>query len=251
MRNPLSHCAPCFFFHALLIRRHFWHAALLASLSVLTKQIGILLIGIYIIYVFTGFVRFYPKEGFLNNPYFILFIKTFPILWGGLALLTLYFYVRFGDPFLFNNILISWTLTTTPMTLSISGLLHSVYNLLSSLIIAVQYPRNTVSFAYILALLSFFCIAWSAFRTMDPFLVLYAGMLLGFNVVFRPNPMNPDLGRYMVLNFPFFVSLPLVTDTLAGPKQYLYWLLLGCVVLGFLALQENFITLYYHYKWVS
>lgn len=240
------------FFHALLVSRRLWMAATLASLSVLAKQIGIVLIGLYLLFLFHNFCQTFSKEQSLrNNPWLQTLIKTFPTLWAGLALWTLYLYVRFEDPLLFNNILVSWTLTTSPMSLSPSGLLHSLSNMLNSLMIAIQYRTDSVSFAYILALVSFFSILWGTVRQMNCYYVLYAILLLVFNVCFRPNTMNPDLGRYMLLNFSFFISVPFVLETLVGRSRYVYWICFAFIVSFFMKYQQDFMKLFYHSKWVS
>uniref|UniRef100_A0A832A5U3 Glycosyltransferase RgtA/B/C/D-like domain-containing protein n=1 Tax=Desulfacinum infernum TaxID=35837 RepID=A0A832A5U3_9BACT len=240
------------FFHALLVSRRLWMAATLASLSALAKQIGIVLIGLYLLFLLHCFCKdFSKKQSLGNNRWLQAFIKTFPTLWAGLAVWTLYLYIRFDDPLLFNNILVSWTMTTSPMSLSPSRLLDSLSNMLYSLIIAIQYGKDSVSFAYLLALGSFFCILWATIRKMNLYFVLYALLLFAFNVCFRPNTMNPDLGRYMLLNFPFFVSVPFVLDTLSGRNKYVYWIGLAFIVIFFMKYQQDFIELFYHSQWVS
>ncbi len=244
-------CAMLFFY--CLTKGSYRSAALIASASFLAKQIGVILMGVHVctltFHVFSHYKRD-PKEA---KRYGLLLLETFPLLFLGIGLFTFYFYLRFSDPMLFNNILISWTQTVTPAAVDLTAIIQSTRNIFYSLILSLLFINDPVGLAYIMALISFFTILFCVFarKLTNISVISYSVLMLLFNIAFRRNSMNPDLGRYMLMNVPFFISIPLLIDLIFKECSKWYWLALGLVLCFFMAYYGHHVHLFYHGKWVS
>lgn len=244
-------CAVLFLYF--FTHQRYWCAAITASISFLAKQIGVILIGTYILTLVVYIFRNHKTSPAIAAKYRHLLLETFPVLFFGMVGWTLYLYVRFSDPMLFKNVLISWTLTVTPGTIDPAGLLNSLRNMIFSLWVALRSRNDPVAMAYILAMGSFVTIVLCAGvgKMRNPALLIYALLFLLFNIVLRPHAINADLGRYLVMNLTFFVSLPLLIGWIFPKSSRWYWLTLGLILSFFSAYYGHYVFLFYHGKWVS
>lgn len=244
-------CAMLFFYF--LTRERYWSAAITASLSFLAKQVGVILMGVYVFTLMGQILVNYKRRPVEARQRGLLLLETCPVLFFGMAIFTVYLYLRFSDPLLFSNILISWTQTVTPAAVDVTAILKSIRNLYYSLIISLRFTRDPVAMAYIFALISFFSISFCVLskKIKQIHFICYVILMLAFNIAFRPNTMNPDLGRYMLMNFPFYITVPMITSLIAKESSRWYWLALGCILAFFMAHYGHHVHLFYHGQWVS
>lgn len=253
--NGYAECCFVFFamafFHAFLVQRRFFTAAVWASLSVLAKQIGVLLIGFYVGALLYEAGTSWTKRPALAQRALSTLGCSFPFLFVGLAMHTIFLHFRFKDPLLFANALAGWTLSGPTTPRSLGDLTDSLVQAFFVGMEAIRHGDAPLSLAYKIFVFANIVVLFSLWRRPSLFVLLYFLGFWVFNIIFRPATIILDLGRYLLMLFPLFFCLPDLLYSISRPNKMIYWISIIIIVAVCFYFYTDHIILFYQNKWVS
>lgn len=239
------------FFHSRFVRDRDEASALWASFSVLAKQVGIVLIGFYLADLILRAAVYKRRNPIFFRQTILTIFRTFPFLFLGLGILTVYFYLRFEDPLLFIHTLNAWTWTEPSLLFDLPDFAERIFRGFYTLYHVGRQMDDPVSFAHGLGLVACAMVLCEVLRRPSRFAALYSLGFWSYLFLFHPGTPNMDLGRYLVLFFPFFLAVPSLMHWCIGRVKIIYWVGLAGLLLFCVHFYASFVTLFYLGKWVS
>lgn len=231
------------FWWALLQREDAPLAALFAGLAGLVRPFGIVLAFAWAIDV----VLRARREGTPVRETVIRLVAFGPVAVMGPLLVCLYYWHRFGDLFLYRNILVAWGDNTLA-----GGLAETIDHLRVELRTLFEWhPFRIVDWPPELARLLLWASVASiaaTIRRIPPQLAAYAFGLVAFCICLTASGAN--LGRHLATNIAFPVAVTLLLWTARDARPWKKGAFVA-ITLGAFALQMYYATLYFRFTWVS
>lgn len=241
------------FWWALLRRKDFVLAAAMAGLATGIRPFGLLLAVVWAVALLLD-----VRRGNLSwRRAMATFVLFGPLTIAGLLAVSLYYYFRFGDLFLYRNVLLAWSQDlvqglpqagfSMPFDNSFSGML-ALFRLGTD--ISLDVPPTV---AHLLICAFVLLLPFAAFR-LPPEILTYGISLLLFCIVASA---GYAVGRHMATN----LVLPMAALALiwrgrrpnAEGEELVAWqsCLITLLFVSGLIVQAFFLTRYFHSRWVS